>query len=425
MKAAVGILLALTALYHLNGRAHPEADCIPAPYTAWALVRHGSLDLSGYAAVAPYRGGGLRQRPDGAWVSRYPPGSALAAVPFTAPFAAFREEPLSEGQMIALGKLAAAVYVAAAAALFFLICRELAPSAAWSATVLFALGTCLYSVASQALWMHGPATFWMCCALYLLLRPGGGTAAGTWAAGLALGLAVLTRPSTALVALATGIALLLRRRWGQAAWLALGGIGPVALLCLFNASQLGHPLLGGYADDYRNAIPPWWLGLSGLLAAPSRGVLVYSPALLLVPAGVAALWRRGAEDGGWRRDLLLAWLAAACVTVVQYACYFEWRGGWCYGPRYLCEMMPALCLLVALGYERLRAGWRPAAVALVGLSVAVHVVGVFGYGGYQAWQRRHELADQGRCLFALTDTQIEAHARALLRKWAGQAPDGP
>ena len=55
----------------------------------------------------------------------------------------------------------------------------------------------------------------------------------------------------------------------------------------------------------------------------------------------------------------------------------------------------------------------------VGLSVAVHLVGVFGYGGYEAWQRRHDPPDQGRSLFSFHDTQIPAHARALGRKLTG------
>jgi hypothetical protein len=37
----------------------------------------------------------------------------------------------------------------------------------------------------------------------------------------------------------------------------------------------------------------------------------------------------------------------------------------------------------------------------------------------KAWQMRHALPDQGRCLFSLEDTQIEAHARALIQKLPG------
>jgi hypothetical protein len=43
----------------------------------------------------------------------------------------------------------------------------------------------------------------------------------------------------------------------------------------------------------------------------------------------------------------------------------------------------------------------------------VQVLGVFGRDNFAGWQERHTLADQGRSLFDLEDTQIEAHARAF------------
>ena len=411
-------------VFLVNGRAHPEIDCVAAPYMAWSFVRHGSFDLQHYPELERYVGGQIRARPDGRWVSIRPPGSALAAVPFVAPFAILREPPLRASAMHQLGKLAAAVSVALAAVFFFWICRRLAPAAAWPATVLFALGTCLYSVASQALWMHGPAVFWLCGALYVLTRPDGDRAGWCAVAGFALGMAVLARPTAAPFVLATGGALLAQGRWRGFLALAAGGLAPGMLLLHYNGENFGHPVVGGYTDENWGGSPPLWLGLSGLLVAPSRGLFVYSPALLLAGRGAWVLMRRRDERWGAARVMLLAWLAGAVVTLLFYARWHEWRGGWCYGPRLLCETMPVLCLLFAVAYAGLQHRWQQrVAMGLVGLSVAVHVVGVFGYSGYEAWQRRHDLRDQGRNLFSLADTQIEAHARALVRKLTGGRSD--
>lgn len=426
-RSMASVFLLCLVVFFVNGRPHPEVDCVAAPYMAWSLVRHASYDLQDYSELERYVGGPIRVRPDGSWVSMRPPGSALAAVPFVAPFAMFSEQPLREGVMHHLGKLTAAVSVAGAAVFFFVVCRRLAPAGAWPATVLFALGTCLWSVASQALWMHGPAVFWLCCALYLLTRPNSDIGVCHLAAGLALGLAVLTRPTTAFFVLATGGTLLTQRRWHSFVWLVLGGMIPGIIFCHYNWLNFGHPLLGGYEDDNWAESPPLWLGLSGLLVAPSRGVLVYSPALLLAFLGAWMMIRRR-DDEPWTpvRGLILAWLAASGITLLFYARWHDWRGGWCYGPRFLCETMPTLCLLFAIAYSRLRSTWhRGAALSLVALSVSVNAVGVFGYSGYEAWQRRHELPDQGRCLFSLEDTQIEAHARALLRKLTGVTKENP
>src|SRR5262249_43656162 len=78
----VGLSLLLLGIYHANGRPHPEVDCVPAPYAAWSLVRHGSLDLRPYASLQPYQGSCIRETADGSLVSRYPLGSTIAMVPF-------------------------------------------------------------------------------------------------------------------------------------------------------------------------------------------------------------------------------------------------------------------------------------------------------------------------------------------------------
>ena len=415
------LILACLAVYLCNGRPHASVDCVPAPYTAWSIIRHGSLDLRYYPEMESYVGRGLLKRSDGAWVTMRPLGSVFAVMPVIAPLALFHEQPPGGNTMLQLGKLAGALSVAFAAAFFFTVCRRVAPKAAWPATILFAFGTCLYSVASQAIWMHGPAAFWLCCALYFLTR-GKASAYDMAIAGFALGLAVVTRPTTGFFAAATGIVLLIQGRWRNLAGLMLGGVVPLVFLCWLNWVQFGDPIKGGYAHDQWNAPPPFWVGFFGLLIAPSRGVLVYSPALLLLPLGIWRLVRPpDVENCNPWRGLLAAWLLAAVVTLLFYARWWDWSGDWCYGPRFLCETMPALCLVFALGYEKLRSRWsRGAAWGLIALSLVVHVAGVFGSKGDEAWHWRHMRDDQGRCLFELHDTQIGQHISSMVGAWTGK-----
>ena len=413
---ALAIFFGCLAVYHANGRNHSGVDTITVPYTAWSLLRHGSLDVHYYPELAKFHGAQLLELPDGRWFANRPLGAALAALPVLAPLAAFQERPPRMVNMNHLGKLIGAASTAAAAVVFFFLCRRLAPGGAWPATVLFAFGTCLWSTASQALWMHGPATLWLCCALWALLdldeRPGSVRPA---LAGLALGLAFLTRPTTALFGLAAVAVLVKGRRWASLAALIVGGAAPAGLYFLVNSAQYGNFVLGGYASEFHDSHTPLWLGVSGLLVAPSRGLFVYSPALLLLPVGVWALFRTGpARPDAWRRGLLLCWLAAAAVTVVGYGRWDCWYGGWCYGPRFLCEILPICCIFFALGYAALPHVWaRRAALVLVALSVFVHLVGVFGDRAADGWFVRHDLNDQGRCLFSLRDTQIAAFTRGV------------
>jgi 4-amino-4-deoxy-L-arabinose transferase-like glycosyltransferase len=399
-----------------NGRPMAEVDCVAAPYMAWSFVRHGSFDLSRYAELTPYLGGPIRAVPDGAWMSIRPPGAALFAVPIVAPLAAFREQPLGGEAMLQIGKLVGALSVAGAAVFFFLVVRRLAPAAEWPATALFAFGTCLYSVASQALWMHGPAVFCLCSALWLLTgeardRPRVGVLTGAL-----LGLGVLTRPTTAFFVVAAVTTLLLQRRWRTVLWLAAGGVIPAIVLFHYNWSHFGSAWFGGYQDDQWTVSPPFWLGVGGLLIAPSRGLFVYSPALVLALPAIGSIFRRSATVPGAHRSLVLSWCVASVVTLLFFGRWHDWHGGWCFGPRFLSETMPTLCLLFAFGYARLAHTWsKRLATAAVGLSIAIQLVGVFGYSGYAAWNSRHPESDGGRSLFDLRDTQIAAHARAAAK----------
>ncbi len=413
------VFLAALACYLADGRPHGGVDTVAAPYTAWALVRHGSWDVQRYPNLRQFQPDHIVPQPDGrAMTTR--PGAALAAVPVVLPFALWREEPLAPVNMDHLGKLAAVLHVAGAATLFYLLLLRLLPAQALLTTALFALGTSLYSSAAMALWMHGPATFWLVVALYLLLVP---APSGTWrdlAGGAALGMALFARPTTALFAAAALAALLVQGRLRRLAVASLGLLLPVAGYLAYSHSYLGHALLGGYGRD------AWWqhsagVALAGLLVSPSRGLFVYTPAFLLVPLGAWALWRHRdvTPDQRW---LLLFWLLAAAATAAFYAvCWPCWWAGWSYGPRFFCECAPALCLAFAFAAERLRGGLgRAVAGGLVGLSILFHAAGVFG--GACGWHERHEGGDPNRYMFALRDTQLEASLRWMLTPRALRAP---
>ena len=201
--------------------------------------------------------------------------------------------------MLHLGKLVVA-YSAGTVVVFFFLCRRLAPTAAWPATVLLALGTSLWSVASQALWMHGPATFWVCCRHGLLAPEAGRRGGGR---GLAAGRrARAGDPHPAFDRLVrSGLRGLLpvAAPLREAAGLLAGAVAPVGLYCLHNYLYFGNAVAGGYIDDNWGQATPLWLGLPGLLVAPSRGLFAYSPALLIAVVGLwqlSAVLRRASAD---------------------------------------------------------------------------------------------------------------------------------
>ncbi|MGH0036039.1 MAG: hypothetical protein ACQGVK_13510 [Myxococcota bacterium] len=418
---ALALFVGCLVLYHANGRPITQIDTVAAPWAAFEVVLGGSVDLSGIRYLDRFEAA-LVHREDGGRVSRYPPGSTFVAVPFAAPFAWAYGEPLRPSRMRRFGKAVAALCCAAAIVLFAFTCREVAPGAALPATLVLAAGTTVWSVAGQALWTHGPALLWVSLGHFLQwvveprARQRGRGDAVALAAGLAYGLAVFTRPTTGLVALGSLAALFAVGARREAVLTALGLAGPVALLLLYDFVQFGSLGSGGYGAEAARFDTPVWTGVAGLLVAPSRGLLVYSPALVLAPLGwwVARRWPRACPAQARARALLLGWWGAALATCLLYAKWHAWAGGWCFGPRFLTETLPAWCLFFALavdGRARWSTGRRRALAGLVALAVLVHALGVFGHGN--DWNQRG--SDPGR-YFSWSDTQIEAHAREVARR---------
>jgi hypothetical protein len=234
------------------------------------------------------------------------------------------------------------------------------------------------------------------------------------ATGVSLGLAVITRPTTIYFAMASWVAVLVHRRWRDTLLIGLFTAVPLLLMAWYNVFYFGpeRAVSGGYGH-----VAGVWMsasveGLAGTLFAPSRGMFIYFPALLVLPWGLRALWRCN-EPGSaltvtkFQRTLLICWLIAAGLTVVLYSQWPCWWGGWCYGPRFLCETMPILCLVVGAACASARTPiGRILGSALVVVSVVVHFLGATAND--TDWKTRHP---DGPSMFTIRDTQIEAHAR--------------
>jgi hypothetical protein len=154
-------------------------------------------------------------------------------------------------------------------------------------------------------------------------------------------------------------------------------------------------------------------GFVGLLVSPSRGLLIYSPVMLVAAAGI---WRSFAE--GWRSPLPWCSLALAAQYAL-YASYAVWWGGHTFGPRYLIDVLPVAVPLAAVAMSRPR--WGPIArltmaVALA-WSVVVAATGAFCYPN-DLWNIDPSDVDRNHArLWSVSDPQI-------LRCWRrGLSPD--
>jgi hypothetical protein len=266
---------------------------------------------------------------------------------------------------VAWGGCTAALWTGVAVALSYLTLRRWGDDrAALGFSLLFAFGTCLWTVIGHTVYDHLGGLVCVSALAWALdglpLRPAR-AAAVAFLAGAAVGM----RPCTVVLLFPLGLYLFF---WPGcfAGWRArLAALAGIVLIPLsnayLNARFFGHWYSTGYptelATEWGN---PWWEGLSGLLISPNSGLLTQSPFTVLALIGGWPVWRRpGLKNCG----LLRAYTICFIAYWVLFAHRNEWQGGLDFSSRYLSEGYPLWMPLVVVGWERVRRA--PAAVPLV------------------------------------------------------------
>lgn len=292
----------------------------------------------------------------GRWFTKYPPGWPLtlaAGVRFGFPWLV---NPLLSGGVVVLTYAIGRRWYPHFTALFAAVLLLLSP---------------LFLFLGGSLMSHTSTTLYVLAAIYLVLRAretsdralqvvfmGG--------AGLAAGMAGITRELDAVVFLAPFV-VLLWRRWAWIPVLATGVLLPVILMLMYNWSITGAPLMapdalvhpspeigfGLRTEPYRFtftvALGLWDLGYdlsalqNHLLGWPYGFALAFPIMLLLL--GRANRW-----------DALIA--ASSCLLAASYIAYWSPNVNVVYGPRYYEILAPWLCLLTARGITALVAWLR-------------------------------------------------------------------
>src|SRR5436190_6335832 len=376
VRAAVLLGVLCLSLYNANFRVIGAGDSLPARYLPFGVWRYGSVlidplrDNVSESTLDPYW---IVNGVNGHAISLYPVVLPVVVAPLYLPAVAYLQargwtEWRLQHVAIVMEKLTASLIAALAAALFFLLLRRRAsPADAMILALAFALGTNTWMIGSQALWQHGLAELLL--VVVLLLLTGRCSTARALCAGAVLGLIVCNRPPDAL--LAAPLALYgLRwagRKW---AWLVVAAALPVGLVLFYNVAAAGS-LLGGYGlpdrgDYFRFGL---FSGAAGMLFSPARGLLLFSPFLLLVPAALR-LWRL---DRGTRA---LTWaIALGAIAQLLFYAKADWRAGYSWGPRWLTDVVPLLVWLLPPAFAVLRGFGRALFLLAVGVSIAIQGVG--------------------------------------------------
>jgi hypothetical protein len=363
-RAPLTALFATLALLLLDPVRMDALDTRPTAMVPFAILRTGRI---GFASLEEL---GLASQPywlvraGGSLVSRYPIGSAILTLPVFAPAALGRFDLAAPERLAALEQIAAAALTACGVALLYLALRRLAGegAATWACSA-YVLGTGILPCVGQRLWQHTGAVFALSAGVAGLVCTRAPLARGALV-GFAVGVAVACRPVDALLA----VAFLAAVAWDDRRALPsalLGLAAPLALAALYNARVFGNALATGYGSEAAWGWRFGWLDLidgePGILISPARGLLVYSPVLLLA---IAPLWR---ASGKFR--ILLGGAAAYSLAMGGW---WAWHGGSSPGPRMLADTLPVLALGLALA---VRDGvGRRAFLALLALSMVPNLL---------------------------------------------------
>ena len=144
--------------------------------------------------------------------------------------------------------------------------------------------------------------------------------------------------------------------------LVLYGVGvlpSVLINIVYDVVRWGRPLQTGPKPDHTLGFPPW-IGLPDLLISPGKGLLWYTPAVLLLVLAARPFWRRFP-----RPSILFALICG--VYLFFYANVNYWHGDPAWGPRYLYAILPYLLLPLGEVFARWRGYRLPVQGVLVGV----------------------------------------------------------
>lgn len=370
---ALALFAVCSLVFRNAGAPQVGGDSLWVLPTSWQITAHQTLVITPYADQ--YAGGTFRA-PKVAYgtipdketgrerYNYFPWGASIVAMPFVWVEAArvnatggdfertLRREIPARGYEIDVAALMAAATVVA---MFFLVWLR-TRSFAWSLgfALVFAFGTSIASSTSRALWVQAPGVLASTITLMFVYALSTSkwdskwrTGAVAFGAGSAAVLGYMCRPQLMLLIPIVAI-IALRRNLAAAIGAAAGGAAVMIPFVIVNLSVFGS-VLPPYYEGSRLAIRDSFTdALAANLVSPARGLLIWSPVVLVgLVAYLAHVRRAPLLD-----HLLVVWFVVHLVAVSSFG---QWWAGWSVGPRFMADVLPALFLLAAAAPQMIAA----------------------------------------------------------------------
>lgn len=423
----LALLAVLFAVYAATVDSGPSYDVRSANFASWKIAEDGdpTPPISDYPELdaLAVRWIWVIDNADGDEVVGRAPGVVAAAVP-----AYWLVSP--ERMTTIPGAVTAALLAATTVTLFFsLVRRHRGTRDAMGAALVLGLTTPMWSVAADGMWPHTLTTFGIIGMAWAADRD------RWWLVGAFGGAALWGRLHVAIVCAVLGVVVAIGRRRPAVAIRA--GVASLAALALMTVWT--HWVFGSFdpTSAYETGRFVEWadrdvvsvlVNQLGLWISPYRGMLVWTPLLLVL----APALRRGWKDlPDWSRALVMGGFA---YTVVQ-GTFSRFSGGDnFYGYRLGLEMLTCLAPALALTTERMgpvaRRAFGPVLVLQFCLIMPGSLIDVLEFADPSPWRFNALVAAVGRQpvlmgLLLLTGALAATLALRLWRQAAARRPTGP
>lgn len=298
----------------------------------------------------------------------------------------FMSIPVTLTIMVYTSKAIAALVAALSCVVLYLVLKDLVSErVSLFSTIIFAFATSTWAISSQALWQHGMAELLLLLMIYVVIQNEKSVSINNMVLlGVLSGLFVFNRPPCAFLIIPIFIYVFYSFR-ERIYYYFIAAIISGLPFFLYNYFIFGN-ILGGYIQNLTRFNFDWQFlpNSLGLLISPNKGLFVYSPILILSIVGYLKICTT-IKNQHIEKTLKLFGLAII-LELFLFSFFYDFGGGYSYGPRFLTDILPVLVIFCAIFFESLTCTQMSlvkkrfvniAIIVLVVISIIIQIIGVF------------------------------------------------
>lgn len=407
-------------VYNVNFRPIPSGDTVPASLLPFSILENHNLYLDQFADfyVKPY----FFTIKEGHILSAYPIVTPVLIVPLYLPvylglkisnYPIDMFSPIFQMTVMILEKIAATIIAAFSGIFVFLSLRELVrKKVAIAGTLIFAFATNTWETSSQGLWQHGFVELLLSMMIYLVIvNEKNDQNRNIIYLGIISGFFVFNRPSDSIILIPIILYILHLKTNKILFFFGSMSISSIPFI-YYNLYYMGS-LFGNYSNQLSkfNLDSEILYNFLGMIISPNRGILFYTPILILSIFGFFEVSRITNKK---IKTFFIVSGFAVIIQIILYSSFKIWWAGWSYGPRFLTGILPICIIFLALylntytypnKFDKKKILLFGFILVILIWSFFVQIVGAFYFPGGN-WDGDPNIDEHPERLWNLEDTQI-------------------